>query len=171
LVLTSMASRTISVKPGPAAGSLQSITKIRLEQIVRMRVNGIKDERICTLLNINPHVFKYITAKDEYKETEEAYLVGHLNKMDEALAGNLEELKRNMRHAVPAALRCVMDVVNQRRDLPSALRAASEIFDRDPDNIFIKKDRSQAGTVLQVPAIVFEQAVKEGDAVTAENKK
>jgi hypothetical protein len=164
-----MATHSIPVK-GPVTGSLQATTKIRLEQIVRMRVNGVKDERICTLLNINPHVLRYIVSKDEYKESEEAYLCGHLSKMDEALAGNIEELKRGMKHAVPAALRCVMDAVNQRRDLPTALRAATEIFDRDPDNIFIKRDKS-SGVVLQVPALVFEQAVKDGDSVTNERKK
>lgn len=148
------------------------MTKMRIEQIARMRVNGIKDDRICELLNITEPVLRYIIKKPEYKDAEEAYLLGYVNKMDEAMAGNLEEMKRGWQVAVPAAMRCILDTVNQRRDLKAALAAAGEIFDRDPDGAFVKRNRADnQGVILQVPTVVFDNAVNDANKVAEEVKK
>jgi hypothetical protein len=159
-------SNTINVGPGPLTGTLHAQTKIRIEQIARMRISGIRDQKICDLLGINPPVLKFICQKPEYKETEEALLLGHLTQMDEAIAGKVDELRQGIRCAVPAALRCLVDAVNQRRDLPTALRAAGEILDRDPDKSLSKKTGLPGEDAINVlPASVFEETAKQSDVV------
>jgi hypothetical protein len=72
----------------------------------------------------------------EYCELEEALLEGRVSEMDEAIAGNIEELRNTFKVAVPVAARTLLDIVSQRRDLRASLAAAKEILDRDPDHTF-----------------------------------
>lgn len=124
-----------SQSPGPTPGTLHAQTKIRIEQIARYRIAGLRDIRIAEILKITPAALKFITDKVEYKEVEEALLIGHLTEMDLALAGQVDPLRQEVRNAVPAALRCLVDAVNQRRDLRTALAASVEILKRDPDRV------------------------------------
>jgi hypothetical protein len=160
----------INITPGPAVGTLHSQTKIRIEQIARYRIAGVRDQKICELLQIEMANLRYIMSLQDYKETEEALLTGQLTAMDKELAGKVDALKGQVRSAVPAALRCLVDTVNQRRDLRTALAAATEILDRDPDRTFSAKQASSEETP-HIPDIVLDQAAKDADKVVEQLNK
>ena len=123
---------------------------------------------------INSPVLKYLTSKEEYKEAEEAYLLGHLSEMDKAVAGKVDELRQGLRNAVPA-LRGLVEAVTQRRDLRTMLVAAKEILDRDPDQTFVSNRGNSEGIATpHLPEAVLQDAVTNGDRVAndvASNKK
>jgi DNA-binding CsgD family transcriptional regulator len=157
---------------GPAPGSLHAQTKIRIEQIARYRIAGIRDFRIAEILKLTPATLKFITEKVEYKEVEEALLIGHLTEMDLALAGHIDPLRQEIRNAVPAALRCLVDAVTQRRDLRTALAASVEILKRDPDRVapdLEKSSRSDGNDPLEymktIPQSMLEETARSADIV------
>jgi hypothetical protein len=136
---------------------MQSRVYIKLNKIARMRLAGVKDGRICELLNLSRGGFSRIVALPEYIELEECMLQGFTSGMDEALSRNKEELTKVMAVAVPAAVRTIMEVAMQRKELKTALAAASEILDRDPDHTFSKEGNvgkpqgAAAGYVIPAP--------------------
>jgi hypothetical protein len=145
---------------------LHAQTKIRIEQIARYRIAGVRDQKIADLLGITPAVLKFITDKPEYKNTEEALLIGHLTEMDMAIAGKVEPLRQQMRSAVPAALRCLLDVVNQRRDLRTALAGAVEILKRDPDRA-CPQESSENVIENSLPVEVLNASINESEKLRA----
>jgi len=158
--------------PGPAPGTLHAQTKIRIEQIARYRIAGIRDFRIAEILKITPAALKFITEKMEYKEVEEALLIGHLTEMDLALAGQVDPLRQEIRNAVPAALRCLVDAANQRRDLRTALAASVEILKRDPDRVAPDLERSARVSdsdpleyMKTIPQSMMEETARSADIV------
>jgi hypothetical protein len=160
---------------GPPIGSLHAQTKIRIEQIARYRIAGIRDFRIAEILKITPAALKFITEKVEYKEVEEALLIGHLTEMDLALAGHIDPLRQEIRNAVPAALRCLVDAVNQRRDLRTALAASVEILKRDPDRVAPDQERGvrAAGEdpleyMKTIPQSMLEETARSADIVATQ---
>lgn len=159
---------------GPAPGTLHAQTKIRIEQIARYRIAGIRDFRIAEILKITPAALKFITDKVEYKEVEEALLIGHLTEMDLALAGQVDPLRQEIRNAVPAALRCLVDAVNQRRDLRTALAASVEILKRDPDRVApdLEKASRSEGDPLDymktIPQSMMEETARSADIVATQ---
>jgi len=143
---------------------------LKIAQIARMRTAGIKDVQIARALNITNSGLQRILRTHEYIDYEEAYFQGHLSKMDEKMAGKIDLLNRHMRAAVPMALRTIMDVAMQRKDLKSALAASKEILDRDPDRTFnadVTHDAPGAG----LPTALFESLVKDADGVAVAVKK
>ena len=167
-----MSTSNVNVGNGSVGGppGLRAQTKIRIEQIARMRIGGLSNARIAVQLQITAAALNYIVQQPEYKETEEAILLGHTTAMDEALAGKVEELRQGVRVAVPAALRCLLDAVNQRRDLRTALSAAVEIMDRDPDRIMSKKTGDAVQDAVQVPAGMLEEMARHSDKIASEIK-
>ena len=160
---------------GPSPGTLHAQTKIRIEQIARYRIAGIRDFRIAEILKITPAALKFITEKIEYKEVEEALLVGHLTEMDLALAGQVDPLRQEVRNAVPAALRCLVDAVNQRRDLRTALAASVEILKRDPDRVAPDLERGVRGGdgetldyMKTIPQSMMEETARSADVVATQ---
>jgi hypothetical protein len=161
---------------GPPVGSLHAQTKIRIEQIARYRIAGIRDFRIAEILKISPAALKFITEKTEYKEVEEALLIGHLTEMDLALAGHIDPLRQEVRNAVPAALRCLVDAVNQRRDLRTALAASVEILKRDPDRVAPDLERGSAqrgdeeflSGLRTIPQSLMDETAKTADVVATQ---
>jgi hypothetical protein len=107
-----------------------------------------------------------ILASPEYIEEEAAYLNGHLSAMDRALAGKIEAIHQEMRQAVPAALRALVDTVTQRRDLKAAMLAAKEILNRDPDRSLVES-RSDEAVAPGIPAEVIEAAAQEGNKIAS----
>lgn len=163
-----------SGSPGPVPGTLHAQTKIRIEQIARYRIAGIRDLRIAEILKISPATLKFITDKIEYKETEEALLIGHLTEMDMALAGQVDPLRQEVRNAVPAALRCLVDAVNQRRDLRTALAASVELLKRDPDRVAPDLERGSSSRsedpfdgMKTIPQSLMDETARQAD-VTAD---
>lgn len=156
-----------SAGTGPAPGSLHSLTKIRIEQIARYRVAGVRDGKIAELLSIPIASFRQIVQMPEYKDVEEALLVGQLTQMDLALAGRVEPLRQEVRNAVPAALRCLVDACNQRRDLRTALAASVEILKRDPDQVApdLGRTRGEDGirTIDSIPESLMSETAKQAD--------
>ena len=130
---------------------------IKIPQIVRWRIAGIPDTRIEALLNMSSGGLARILATQEYKDHEAAYLNGYLGKMDEALAGKVNEIRKGFQVAVPAAMRALVDAVTQRKDLRTMLAAASEILDRDPDRTLVASRDSAVGE--SIPQEVLDHAV------------
>jgi hypothetical protein len=161
---------TTSVNPTIQNSNLHAQTKIRIEQIARMRIAGLRDTKICEVLKMSPAVLHFITAKVEYKETEEALLLGHLTEMDQALTGKVDELRFQMKCAVPAAMRCILETVNQRRDLRTALAASLEVFKLDPDRTFSVPKPNGEGPMNVLPDSVMIETVKHSEEVSKQLK-
>jgi len=142
-------------------------TNIKIPQIVRWRIAGISDTKIQQMLGMSSSGLAQILATQEYKDEEAAYLNAHLSAMDRALAGKVEAIHQELRCAVPAAVRCLVDAVTQRRDLKTALAAAKEILDRDPEHALPSATGDMA-VAPGVPAAVLEAAAEEGNKI-AEN--
>lgn len=164
-----------SASSGPSPGTLHAQTKIRIEQIARYRIAGIRDFRIAEILKLTPATLKFITEKVEYKEVEEALLIGHLTEMDLALAGQVDPLRQEVRNAVPAALRCLVDAATQRRDLRTALAASVEILKRDPDRVAPDLERSSRQGendpleyMKTIPQSMMEETARSADIVATQ---
>lgn len=140
---------------------------IKIEQIARLRVAGIKDVRIAALVGLTNGGLQRILALPEYKEHEESILHGTLSKMDEALAGRVNEMKREFAVGVPAAMRALLETVTQRRDLRARLAAASEILDRDPDRAFAKTRLgvTEVAPGVTLPEALLDTAAKQGSEI------
>lgn len=138
-----------------------------------MRVAGIRDSVIQLREGITGPAFHYLVNLPEYKEVEDALYDGTMNAMDRAIAGNVESLRNEVRGAVPSALRTVIEVANQRRDLKTALAASLELLDRDPDRIAQKSKPSEIPVDgVRLPDNVIDLVSKEADKVVNEvNKK
>ena len=139
-------------------------THIKIPQIARWRIAGISDTKIQQLLGMSSSGLAQILATQEYRDYEAALLNGHLSAMDRALACKVEAIHQELRQAVPAALRFLVDAVTQRRDMRTAFMAAREILDRDPDHTLpaAKADESIAPGV---PSAVIEAAAEEGNKI------
>ena len=122
---------------------------LRMPQIARLRVQGQKDSVIAAAVGLTPAGLARILSLPEYKDIEQAVLNGTVTKMDQQLAGNRAALMQEFKVGVPLAMRTLLEAVQQRRDLRTAMAAASEILDRDPDRIFSKAkgDAPQAPTL------------------------
>lgn len=144
-------------------------TTIKIPQIIRWRAAGISEKKIADLLGMTVQAIRQICTTPEYLEEEEAYMNAHLSKMDEALAGKIDVIHQNFRAAVPAAMRALVDAVTQRRDLKTAIAAAGEILDRDPDKTLVKNKPATTGEqdAPRLPEEVLAQAVKESNAIAA----
>lgn len=153
-------------QPGRPTGSGNTSMSIKIAQIARWRVAGVPMARCAELLGMTAVGVKHIVDSQDYKDYEAAILNGHLSAMDEALAGRVSEIRREMKVAVPAALRCLVDAVTQRRDLPTALAAAREILKRDPDRTLV--EQNQEAVAPGIPAEVLDAAVLDSNK-TAEH--
>jgi hypothetical protein len=113
--------------------------RITIEQVVRMRIAGIRDGVIAVKLGMTQSGLSRILALPEYQDLENAVLTGHVSKMDEMLAGKIKDMEAYFEKAVPVALRTLLETCTQRRDLRAAMSASQEILDRDPQRTFSKK--------------------------------
>lgn len=141
---------------------------LKIEQIARLRVSGMKDWRIAEMMGMSVPGLSRILALSAYKEAEEAVLANTLTKMDEALAGKADEIRKMYQVGVPVAMRALLDAAIQRRDVRASITAASEILDRDPDRTFPKTKGENQG---DMPSTYNQEAVaaalKDADAVAA----
>lgn len=154
--------------PGRNSG-VSSALRLRIQRVARMRVAGIKDQVIQLREGITAPAFQYLIRLPEYLEVEEAVFDGTLSAMDKAIAGNVETLRNEVRGAVPAALRTVIEVANQRRDLKTALAASLELLDRDPDRVAQKSKPSEMPVDgIRLPDGVIDVVSKEADKVVGE---
>jgi hypothetical protein len=159
-----------SATGGPGhPGGINSQIRMRIQRVARMRVAGIKDSVIQLREGVTPPAFHYLINLPEYKEVEEALFEGTISSMDRAIAGNVEALRTEVRGAVPAALRTVIEVANQRRDLKTALAASLELLDRDPDRVAQKSKPSELPIEgVRLPDNVIDIVSKEADKVVGE---
>jgi hypothetical protein len=141
-------------------------SNIKIPQIARWRIAGITDTKIAELIHMTIPGLARILATAEYKDYEAALLNGHLTDMDRALAGKVSAIHQEIRSAVPAALRCLVDTVTQRRDLKAALQAAKEILNRDPDHV-LPESVSGEGIAPGIPAEVLDAAIAEGNKIAS----
>lgn len=155
---------------GRPAGVLNTQTLMRMQRVARMEIAGVSDQAICKAENIDYPALQYLRKLDAFKELRQDLLEGHLTEMDRALAGRVDILRQEVRQAVPSALRCLIDTVNQRKDLRTALAAAGEILDRDPDKTFLKtKDNgngiNDSGSV-SLPDTLMKSVTDQADSVS-----
>jgi len=148
------------------------IPNIKIPQIARWRIAGVSDKRIAEEMHMTVGGLAQLLATAEYRDYEAALMNGHLTAMDAALSGKVKLIHDEMRHAVPAACRALVDIVTQRRDLKAAMAAAKEIFDRDPDKTLVTS-RADEPIAPGVPAAVLDSATEEGNKIAASygNKK
>lgn len=118
--------------------TIQSKTWLKIEQIARMRVAGISVTRMAMIFGVTEASITYVIGLPEYAELEQCILLGTTTKMDEALACRAAEMRKVFAVGVPAAMRALVETVNQRRDLRSRMEAAKELLDRDPQRVFSK---------------------------------
>lgn len=158
---------------GRAVGVLNTQTLLRMQRVARMEIAGVSDQAICKAENFDYPALAYLRKLHEYQELRQDLLEGHLTEMDRALAGRVDILRQEVRQAVPSALRCLVDVVNQRKDLRTALAAAGEILDRDPDRVFLKsKDpNASTGNSDRIPDTLMDSITNEADKVGISVKK
>jgi len=150
-------------------GGVSSQLRLRIQRVARMRVAGIKDQVIQLREGITPPAFHYLINLEEYKDVEQALFDGAISAMDRAIAGNVETLRNEVRGAVPAALRTVIEVANQRRDLKTALAASLELLDRDPDRVAQRSKPSESMIdAVRLPDGVIDVVSKEADKVVTE---
>lgn len=146
--------------------------KIAIEQIARMRVAGIRDGVIAAKLGLSQAGLSRILALPEYQDFEQATLQGLTSKMDDALAGRVKEMEQHFEHYVPAAMRTLFEACVQRRDLRTAMSAASEILDRDPKGTFSKRRVALGdGDTPSVSAEMLASVSKDADKVVDESKQ
>jgi hypothetical protein len=142
----------------------------KLNQIARLRLfSGMKDDSVATLVGLSRGGLSRIIALPEYAEVERQLLDGGITKLDEAVAQKHEEMKKLFAPAVPAAMRTLVEVVTQRRDLRAAVAASIEVLDRDPDRNFTKASRhdSENTRANAVPAGVMAAAMTATAGVVA----
>jgi len=151
------------VPTGPNANVTQKLT-IKIPQIARWYVAGVSIVKIAELLGMTPMGVQKIMESSEYKEYQAAVLNGHLSAMDRALAGKVEAIQQEARQAVPAALRCLVDAVTQRRDLKSAISAAKELLDRDPDRA-LPASKEEEPIAPGIPEAILNEAVDRGNKI------
>jgi dsDNA-specific endonuclease/ATPase MutS2 len=144
-----------------------SPTKIKIPQIVRWRVAGVSEVKIADLLGVTTQSIRQIVCTQEYMDEETAVLNAQITKMDEALAGKVDVIHQNFRVAVPAAMRALVDAVTQRKDLKTAIAAAGEILDRDPDRTLARQTARKEGEreAPKLPDEVLAQAVVENNEI------
>jgi hypothetical protein len=154
--------------PGRAPGVSDAL-KLRIERVARMRVAGIKDQVIQLREGITAPAFHYLVNLDEYKQVQDSIFTSTLSAMDRAIAGNVELLRQEVRNNIPSALRTVIEVANQRKDLRTALAASLELLDRDPDRV-AQKSKLQEVSVEgnRLPSEVIDVVSREADKVVSE---
>src|SRR5258708_2685457 len=143
-----------------------NLTHIKIPQVAGWRIAGITDRKIADMLGMSVSGLARLLASPEYQDYEAALMNGHLSAMDRALAGKVEAIHNECRQAVPAALRCLVDTVTQRRDLKAAMAAAKEILDRDPDRT-LPASADQEAVAPGVPASVLDSAAEEGNKIAS----
>ena len=140
--------------------------QLKLERIARLRLfSGLKDKSICDLLQISQSNFSQIIAMVEYEEIEKRLAAGDIQELDIALAGKTKELRDAFAPLVPAAMRALQDAVLQRRDLKTAVSAATQILDRDPQGSFANATKQQ-GPAAFLPQSVLANAAAAAKSVT-----
>jgi hypothetical protein len=148
-------------------------TYIRMTQAARYRVTGrLSDARIAELVGLTPGGFAQMAARPEYREIEESLLDGRISKIDEQIAGDDDALRQVAKTAVPMALRAMVEIVQQRRDLRSAMAAAKEILDRDPEGGFRSTRAAAAAPTSEggptLPSDIIASLSLQGNKVIAE---
>lgn len=143
--------------------SLKSKSWIKIQQIARMRVLSIPDTEICRTFGLTRSGLSRIYALPHYQELEKLLLAGQVTQMDKILAGRTEEIRQQFEILVPMAMRTMLDAVAQRRDLKTALSAAGEILDRDPNLTYSKKKETGLGPGNGLPIGILNNAAKAGD--------
>jgi hypothetical protein len=158
---------------GQGRGSeMKNTILFKLNQVARLRLfSGLKDGQIATLMNLSQSGFSRLLTLPEYQEIETQLLEGGVTKLDEQVAGKIDEMRELYKPAVPAAMRTLLEVVTQRRDLRAAVAASIQVLDRDPDQTFVATGKREANAqgvnAVGVPAGVLASAISAGAGVAS----
>lgn len=142
-------------------------SNIKIQQIARMRVAGIKDTAIASHLGYSTSGLARILKLPDYVEVQEAILNGVISKMDESLAGRSEAMHEEFAIGVPLAMRALLDAAKQRKDVKASISAAAEILERDPKRTFSKRKEDQpfSPNELNLPPAILSSTETIGDNV------
>jgi hypothetical protein len=142
---------------------------LRVQRIARARALGVKDVAIAQALGLSNSGFQRIIRTQVYIEYERSYFECAISKMDEAMSADVLLMRNTMRHAVPVALRTIIETTLQRRDLKAALAAAQDILNRDPDRNFLRaQDSANLPSVSGpgLPSVLIDAISKDADGVS-----
>lgn len=119
----------------------QQMSKVLLKivQIARWRVRGVKDAVMCQHFGLTQSGLSRLVASEQYIAIENQILEGVLSQIDETIEEDIQFLRRKFATAVPAAMQGVLECAMQNKDLRTKLASCEFILDRDP-NRTIPKD-------------------------------
>jgi hypothetical protein len=119
---------------------------LKIVQIARLRVRGLKDADIAKHFDLSQGGFARLVASDEYKRVEEEVLNQQVARLDKTGADALSALQKKFSSVgIPLAVQGLLDTAMQNRDLKAKLAACSELFDRDPNRAFAKGNVNPQG--------------------------
>ena len=145
--------------------------RLKIEQIARLRSNGIADRQIMAVLAISQGCLSRILRLQEYKDAENALLIGSLSTFDQMIALKTDAMKKYFSAAIPASMRALVDTVLQRKDLKMRLDAARELLDRDPEKTFTKDKARSILDESSLPEKILTDLGKRGEALVTEVSK
>lgn len=117
--------------------------QILIELVARLRVARLGDESIAKRLGLSRSGLSRILSTPEYKAEQDKVLREVTGQLDSVLKARSDYLAQEFSaKAVPEAMKGLLDVVRQRKDLRSCLMAAKEILDRDTNETLPVKSSS-----------------------------
>lgn len=121
--------------------------QILIELVARLRVARLGDESIAKRLGLSRSGLSRILSTPEYKAEQDKVLREVTGQLDSVLKARSDYLAQEFSaKAVPEAMKGLLDVVRQRKDLRSCLMAAKEILDRDTNETLpVKSSSAKSG--------------------------
>lgn len=138
---------------------------LKIHQIARMRVRGMKDAQIAQHFQLSPQGMARLVASDEYKEVENQVLNGVITAWDQTLGADINQMRHAYKSTLPVALQALVDAALQQRDVKASIEAAKEILDRDPDKNFTKEKVVEGFGGRTIPQGLVDQMGKECDEI------
>ncbi len=89
------------------------------------------------MLGVGRWTVNRIAGTREYKDAEASFVLGETSKLDELLGSKQEIMRTYFASSVPAAMRALVEMVQQKSDLKARLAASVELLDRDPKRSFV----------------------------------
>lgn len=139
------------------------LSDVRIPKIARWSIAGFTDVRISEMLGLTAVGVQKIKQLPEYQEVYQMLLASNLKLMDEALAGHADAIREEFRVGVPAAVRCLVEAAQQRKDLKAAIEASKELLKRDPDRTL--PETKEENVPFAIPDEILNDAIVAGNEI------
>ena len=131
---------------------MTSKVRVKIEQVVRLKLSGMAVRQICQQSGISLSTYKRLLRRPEFQERQEELLAEVAAASGPVIAKSLEAVQERVREERPATL----DKLLKLRDSENArvsLEACKDLLDRDPDRALQKTSRTfQPGKPVQPPS-------------------